>query len=155
MPACTCATVTLDKCRKVMVLVTLEFFFSVLTRLFSSGPAPFCFFFHAAEARRERAFRTSPQQTGLKIMTLWLCLSFAALCLPLRNSSLNTHMHQSLGAALVCLSVCFSACLCVSSIIFLKYPKAVLIPTLPLQVYMYCIYIYTFFHLSGNCLERP
>lgn len=44
----------------------------------------------------ERAFRTSPQQTGLKIMTLWLCLSFAALCLPLRSCSLNTHSAKAM-----------------------------------------------------------
>lgn len=43
----------------------------------------------------KRAFRTSPQQTGLKIMTLWLCLSFAALCLPLRSCSLNTHSAEA------------------------------------------------------------
>lgn len=74
---------------------------SISTRLFSSGSAPFvssrcCSLFEEAR-RRERAFRTSPQQTGLKIMTLWLCLSFAALCLPLRNSSLNTHSAEALA----------------------------------------------------------
>lgn len=56
--------------------------------------------------------------TGLKIMTLWLCLSFAALCLSLRNSSLNTHSTEA-GTALGWLRA--------SSVIFFKYPNALLI----------------------------
>lgn len=67
----------------------------------------------------ERAFGRSPQQTGLKIMTLWLCLSSAALCLPLRNSSLNTHSSEAVAQLL---AVCVPP-----QSFFLKYPKALLI----------------------------
>lgn len=141
MPACTCAIVTLHKCRKIMFPMTSDFF--CIDAFVLLEACSFLSFSHRhslfEEARRERAFGRSPQQTGLKIMTLWLCLSFAALCLPLRNSSPNTHMHQSLGAAL--------GCLCASSIIFLKYPKAVLICSPPTSC-INCNFQYNFFLLS-------
>lgn len=58
----------------------------------SSGPVPFLFTCCCSLVveRREGVWNV-PTANMAKIMTLWLCLSFAALCLSLKSNSVNTH----------------------------------------------------------------